>query len=306
MLILIGGGGFLGSHLRRRLSAKGAPEVVVVADNELPFPLMAHETQIGRQSFAGDIGKGLIGRATIIVYLATASTVATFVDAPWNELHSNVDPLIRLLYRVQETAATCKVVFVSSGGTVYGRTNCSTPIPETHPLQPISPYGFGKVVQEEAFAFFSRTNGLHYSILRLANPVGVFGRSHTQGLVTAALRAVASQTPLKLFGDGSHIRDLFDADDAAEAILSAASDQKFGAAVWNVGSGQGLSNMQVIEMVQRVTGVEVSLDRQPAREADVSSIVLDTSRIRADLGWTAARDLEETIEEIWQQIFRVK
>jgi UDP-glucose 4-epimerase len=303
MIILVGGGGFLGSHVRRLLAGGMAPEVVVVTDSDPTLPLGPNETRIGREAFAGDAGLALIRRADAIIYLATASTVATFLGSPWDELAHNVDPLMRLLHRICQSGSSCRFTFVSSGGTVYGRTNSSKPIPETWPLQPISPYGMGKVMQEQALAFFGRTGQLDYTVLRLANPVGVFGRSHSQGLVTAALRAVATKAALTLFGDGSHVRDIFDADDAAEAIMKAAITRTHSGATWNVGSGKGYSNLEVIHMVERVTGQHVRLDRQPARDADVPFIVLDSARIGSDLGWAAKRDLQDTIDEIWRHNF---
>lgn len=306
MIILVGGGGFLGSHLRRHLAAAMVPEVVVVTDSDPILPLGPTETRIGREAFAGEEGLALIRRAEAIVYLATASTVATFLHSPWDELTHNAEPLVRLLHRIGESGSSCRFVFVSSGGTVYGKTNSQEPIPETWPLRPISPYGLGKVMQEQALAFFGRTAQLDYAVLRLANPVGVFGRSHSQGLVTAVLRAVAANTPLTLFGDGLHVRDIFDADDAAEGIAKATLTRAHSGATWNVGSGKGYSNLEVIRMVERVTGQKVKLDRQPAREADVPIIVLDTTRIGSDLGWAATRDLQITIDEIWRHNFRPK
>jgi len=303
MIILVGGGGFLGSHLRRRFAAGIAPEVVVVTDSDPTLPLGPAETRIGREAFAGEAGLALIRRAEAIVYLATASTVATFLHSPWEELSRNVEPLMRLLHRISESGSACRFVFVSSGGTVYGKTNSSEPIPETWPLNPISPYGMGKVMQEQALAFFGRTAQLDYAVLRLANPVGVFGQSQSQGLVTAALRAVAADIPLTLFGDGSHVRDIFDADDAADAIMRATLTRAHSGATWNVGSGKGYSNLEVIRMVERVTGQQVRLDRQLAREADVPYVVLDTTRVGSDLGWAATRDLQDTIDEIWRRNF---
>lgn len=293
----------MGAHTRRRLSAFRLREVVIVADKALQFPLEAHERQVTRAEFADTIGTEFIRQAEAIVYLATASTVATFADAPWNELSYNVDPLFRLLQRVAEVNSDCKIVFISSGGTVYGATDSNLPIPESHPLRPISPYGLGKVMQEQVLEFFSRTKGLRYSILRLANPVGVYGRSHSQGLVTAALRAAAGGNPLTLFGDGSHVRDVLDADDAADAVVLAIADCGHPAAIWNVGSGIGVSNIQVIEMVERVVGRKILLDQRPARTADVPYIVLDTTGVRRDLEWKVMRNLEDTISEIWNTNF---
>lgn len=303
MIILVGGGGFIGSHIRRRLTVLGPTSVVIVSDNTPQLPLRPNERLVTRAEFAGASGSGLIERANSIVYLATASTVATFTEAPWDELVQNVDPFFRFLLRVSEINPRCKIVFASSGGTVYGTTDDRRPIPESHPLRPISPYGLGKVMQEEALAFVSRTKGLAFNVLRLANPVGVYGRSHSQGLVTAALRAAATNVSLPLFGDGSHVRDVFDADDAADALVLAIADRDHPTAVWNIGSGVGVSNIQIIEMVERVVRQKISLDLRPARETDVAFIVLDTTRARSELGWSPTRRLEDTIGEIWHTNF---
>lgn len=303
MIIIVGGGGFLGSHLRLRLAASSMGDVFVVAQHELPFPLMSHERQISRTDFAEAAGLEPIRKARAIVYLATASTVATFVESPWRELPENVEPFMQLLSRAGSVNPACKLVFISSGGSIYGPVNSLTPITEDHPLRPISPYGLGKLMQEAALEFAHRTSGLGYNVLRIANPVGVYGRSLYQGLVTAALRAVASGKPLTLFGDGSHVRDIIDADDAADAIVMAVGNETHRAATWNIGSGHGVSNRQVLDMVERVTGQPVPLDKRPARDADVPFIVLDTTRARTELGWRASRDVESTIRAIWHNNF---
>jgi UDP-glucose 4-epimerase len=301
MFIIVGGSGFLGSHLRVRLAALGNNETIIVSRGKLPFPASANERSVSAAEFAGDAGAALVRRAGVIVYLATASTVATFVDAPWQELSENVAPFMQLLDRVGRTNPTCKLVFVSSGGTIYGTVTGSDPIGEDHPRRPISPYGLGKLMQEEALLLAARTTGLGYNILRIANPVGVYGRSLSQGLVTVALHAVSTGQPIRLYGDGSHIRDILDADDAADAIAMAMADNGLSKHVWNIGSGVGISNREVLNMVERVTKLPVPLEVLPPRDADVPRIVLDTRRAREELGWQPTRQVEDTIDAIWHQ-----
>lgn len=300
MLIIVGGSGFLGSHLRERLAHRGTEETVIVSRGELPFALFAHERLISASEFSGAAGEVLVRQADAIVYLATASTVATFVDAPWLELSDNVAPFMQLLHRVAQGNPACKLIFVSSGGTIYGPVTGDDSISEDHLRQPISPYGLGKLMQEEALLFAARTSGLGFNILRIANPVGVHGRSLNQGLVNVALRAVATGRPIKLYGDGSHVRDILDADDATDAIVMARENQNLRSHVWNIGSGIGVSNRDVLDMVERGTGRPVPLEVLPARAADVQRVVLDTRRVHEQLGWHPSRCVETTIGAIWR------
>lgn len=304
MFLIIGGGGFLGSHLRRSLARSGAPETVIVDRTSLPFPLSASERLISVDEFAGTVGDEVLSQVSAVVYLASASTVATFADTPWMELSDNVSPTFQFLHRLSRINPSAKVIFLSSGGTVYGSTGNLGPINEDHPRRPISPYGLGKVMQEEILQYFSRTTSLGYNILRVANPVGVYGKSLQQGLVTVALRAAALGEPINLFGDGTNVRDIFDADDAADAVAMALFSPELRSNIWNIGSGVGTSNREVLALIESVTGKPLKCNVLPARTGDVRGIVLDCRRVAAELGWRPTRPLRSTIEAIWQTKFQ--
>ncbi|MGF2004852.1 NAD-dependent epimerase/dehydratase family protein, partial [Lactococcus lactis] len=93
----------------------------------------------------------------------------------------------------------------------------------------------------------------------VSNPVGRFARSTTQGLVSVAMNAIISGRPITLFGDGSNVRDLVDADDVADALIMSCFDTDWHGATWNIGSGAGISNREVLELVGRITGKPVPL-----------------------------------------------
>lgn len=300
MMVLIGGGGFLGTHVRSLLAQRGVGDVAVVARNPASATSTGREIWLSSREFEAEPGDRLIEAARCIVCLATASVPSTFAREPWNEVQENVYPMMRLLDRIATRNDRVRLVYLSSGGTVYGQVKTTVPLTEQEPLAPISAYGLGKVMIEQAVCFTGRTKAMRYSILRVANPVGIHAHESAQGLVVAALRAICTQIPLDIFGDGSHVRDYLDADDVAEAILAAAGDRERSGAVWNVGSGQGRSNMDILKLVGRVAQRPVPFRFVPARGIDVARVVLDCAKIKDDLGWRARRDLFDTITAMWQ------
>ncbi len=177
-------------------------------------------------------------------------------------------------------------------------------MPEDAPTQPISGYGLGKLMIEQALAFVGRTRGLAYNVLRVSNAVGRGQNNDAQGIVSIALRAARDRTPVDLYGGGSQVRDYVDVDDVADAVLAACLDRRHVDRIWNVGSGIGRSVAEMIGLVEEVTGRPVPVRHLPARPIDVAAIVLDCSRIRRDLNWVAGRPIEATIADVWQSMAR--
>lgn len=283
-----------------RLAAQSNQKVLVVARREPALPLLAHEAFIPAAEFGGEAGRVHLRKARAIIYLAATSTVATFADRPWSELDENVAPLMQLASRIIRENPECRLIFASSGGTIYGRDHGIAPIAEDQSCHPISPYGLGKLMAEQSLQFFARTEGLDFRILRVSNPVGRFSRSTTQGLVGVAMNAVASGKPITLFGDGSNVRDLVDADDVADALIMASSDSVWPGAIWNIGSGVGISNREVLDLVGRIAGKPVPVQLAPARPQDVPAIVLDCRKAGRELGWRPMRSLEQSVAGVWE------
>ncbi|KAA2235247.1 NAD-dependent epimerase/dehydratase family protein [Salinarimonas soli] len=294
-MLIVGAAGFVGRHLCAALSAAGRESTCVsrkVPDAEFLARHAPHARPLALDEFEQDVARHL-RRHHALVYLASSSVPGTFAAEPWRELSANVDPLLRLAHAAVAANPAIKLVYVSSGGTVYGRGD-GTPFLETAALAPISSYGYGKVAAEEALRFLGRSTGLRTAILRAANPIGRWQSGKAHGIVSVALRAALSGSTITLFGGGLQVRDFFDADDLVAAIITAADGTR-NEGVWNVGSGVGTRVIDVVGTVERVTGRPVALDMHPARSADVSYAVLDCARARADLGWSATIPLEESI-----------
>lgn len=297
-MLIIGGSGFIGRHLCAWLSEKGRKAVCVsrtVPDENFLVHHAPLTEVMTRGTFDCDLETHL-SRHSVVVYLASDSIPGTFKAEPWRELSVNVEPLMRVAQAAVNAKYPPKLIYVSSGGTVYGRGK-GTAFVETDPLEPISSYGYGKVAAEEALRFLRRTSGLRYAILRAANPIGRWQSSNVQGIVSAAIRAAQTGSSLTLFGGGLQVRDFFDADDLAAAIAAAGVDSRE-AGVWNVGSGVGTCVIDVIRLVEEATGRPIEISMLPGREIDVPYAVLDCGRAEADLGWMATFELRESIARI--------
>jgi UDP-glucose 4-epimerase len=196
-----------------------------------------------------------------------------------------------------------RLIHLSSGGTVYGRSN-KVLTDENTPCAPISGYGLGKLMIEEALRFTGRTTGMPFAILRVSNPVGHHHTGNDQGVVSIALRAALHGHAFRLLGDGSQIRDYLDADDVAHAIMACIDDTQHVDGVWNVGSGIGRSVLEVLRFVERQTGRRLRIEEHPARPVDVPRIVLDCTKIERDFGWRAQRSLEESVGRVFADLQR--
>lgn len=259
---------------------------------------MAGERFVSSEEFGGRYAEDIVSDASVIVYLATGSTPATFADRPWLEIPQVVAPVSEFMLRFASVNPTAKRIFVSSGGTIYGNPQVH-PVDEDQPSMPISAYGMGKHMIEESVQFAGRTYGLNYNILRVSNPIGRHHQSAAQGVVSAAIRSLVTGTEFNMYGDGTSVRDYVDADDVAEAIWAACRDTCFNDRIWNVGSGVGHSLTDILELVEEVTGRKLRVKHIPSRKIDVQKVILNCSRVAADIGWVARRDIARTIEDIW-------
>ena len=292
MLVLVGGNGFLGRHLTVRAHEAAIPTVVVSRNPDSQFlttyaPSAASLPLDDFQRRPGD--QLLLERATALIYLASQSVPGSNVENPSLEMTGNVEPAFNAFLRVGHLRPDLPIVFLSSGGTVYGRTD-HQPIPETAPLRPISPYGLGKVIIERCLLFCGETLGQRYFILRASNAIGRWHRNPQQGLAMAVLRAINSGTPLNVYGDGTAVRDYIDADDIADAIIDVVSAGPKND-IWNVSSGIGYSVLDLVDMIEQVIGKRPEIKFWPNRKVDVSSAVLDPSKMLRDFGWKAKTPL---------------
>lgn len=303
MIILIGANGFLGRHTAELLERQGRAAIAVSRNPDRDFfARFAPSLHVmNAADFASSAGGDAIAAADAIIYLVWHSVPSTFVDEPWRELPENVQPALEFLDRVAKISPKPKIVLLSSGGTIYGSEG-TAPRSETAPTRPISGYGLGKLLAEEGLRFVSRTRQTRYAILRVSNPVGRWQTDARQGIVGVGLRAARDGASVPLFGGGTQVRDFVDAGDVAEAIVRAALDRTHDSATWNIGSGIGVSVIDMLDRISQVIGRPIAIEHAPARAIDVPHVVLDCRKVAVDLGWSAKTPIEHSIASLWKAV----
>ena len=231
-----------------------------------------------------------------VCYHLVSTTLPKSSNAdPVYDIESNVVATVKLLNQLVKSGVR-KIVFTSSGGTIYGNP-VSIPIQESHPTNPVCAYGISKLAIEKYLGLFKQLHGLEYSVLRLANPFGERQRTHaSQGAVAVFLGKILRGEPIEIWGDGSIVRDYIDISDVVDALLLAmekTSDQH----VFNIGSGHGHSLNELIRAIEKVTGRTADCRYLPSRAFDTSSNVLCNTLANQCLGWSPKVRFEEGLEK---------
>jgi UDP-glucose 4-epimerase len=225
--------------------------------------------------------------------MAYATVPNTSFADPLGDLLQNLPPTVRLF--IEAAKKNCRVVFISSGGTVYGPPQ-TLPITEDHPTAPISPYGLTKLTLEKYAFLYATTHGLKVTCVRPANAYGVGQRPFSgQGFVATAMASAMLGQTIKVFGSGEIIRDYIYVSDIAAGIFSALEHGQIGA-TYNVGSGIGVSNGEMVKLIGPLlqeVGFACHVEYMPERAFDVSRNVLDSSRLTASTGWVPKVQLPE-------------
>ena len=289
--LVLGAGGFIGGHLCRALVAAGARvhgfgRRPAFAESLPPVRFTAGEfTDRAALALAVD-------GAEIVFHLLGGTNPEVSNKDPIADLQVNTVASVQLL-ELCRAAGVRRLVFVSSGGTVYGVPQ-TVPIPETAATNPISAYGINKLMVEKYLQLYARLGGPRALSLRVANPYGPFQSPfRRQGLVAALIETVLAGRPVEIWGDGQVVRDFLYVGDLAEAML-AASLYDGPETVLNVGSGVGRSVQDVVASISAALGrPPAAIMRKSARQADVPQNVLEVSRIERALGWSARTGWED-------------
>lgn len=212
------------------------------------------------------------------------------VADPLADARVNVLGTLQLLTAATQ-CGTARIVFASSGGTVYGEPD-SVPVSETAPLRPLSPYGAAKVAGEAYVSAFAGLHGMQYCTLALGNVFGPRQDPHGEaGVVAIFARGLLTGTATRIYGDGSAMRDYVYVGDVVDAIDRAAaghgSDSR-----WNVGTGRGTSVRDLHAALARIIGTQDSPLMCASRTGELRHIVLDVSAAREGLGWEPRTPLE--------------
>jgi UDP-glucose 4-epimerase len=296
--VVLGGAGFLGSHLTDALLAAGYEVRVFDRPNvtRAKAVTQSHEVEWIEGDFLNkkDLAAALAG-CDIVYHLVSTTLPKTSNDNRLYDLETNVAGTLTLLELVKASRPPMKVVFVSSGGTIYGIPR-EVPIKESHPTDPICAYGIAKLAIEKYLHLYHVLDGIEYRVLRLANPYGEGQRTTSgQGIVTVCLDKVLRGEPIEIWGDGRVVRDYLYVGDAMLAFIKVTL-YSGPHRVFNIGSGEGKSILEVLSAVEEVAGRRLSRRMLSGRDFDVPANVLDISRAREHLGWEPRTTLHQGLE----------
>jgi UDP-glucose 4-epimerase len=296
-MLILGGNGFIGSHLVDRLLLEG--HRVRVFDK---YEEHYRKPVTGVDYCVGDFGnRGMLSEALVdidmVFHLISTTLPKTSNDDPVFDVQSNVVESIFLLEQCVANKIR-KVVFISTGGAIYGNP-LSLPISENSPTEPECSYGITKLIIEKYLALFNHLYGIDYVVLRPSNPYG--SRQNPdgiQGAISVFLGKIAQGKSLDIWGDGRVVRDYIFIDDLVDGIYKAASVSA-PSRIYNIGSGTGHSLNEIIAVIRKVTGREIEVDYKAKRTFDVPSIYLDIHRAKQELSWAPSVSLETGVEKTW-------
>lgn len=286
--VVLGAGGFLGINLCRSLLAAGAQVTGFGRrphnPDALPHDLAWHDADFADAARIADAVAG----QDLVYHLLGGSVPAQSNNDPAADVVGSLLPSLRLMEACR-AGHVGRLVFASSGGTIYGPTPVATPLPETAPTQPITAYGINKLAVEKYLGLFRHLHGFDAIALRIANPYGPFQHHRrAQGVVGTALAHGLAGEPIEIWGDGLVVRDYLHVDDVAAAMVAAGS-YRGKEWVFNVGSGEGRSVRAVVDDVCALLGLAPErVIHRPGRAVDVPFNVLDSSLIAREMGWTPA------------------
>lgn len=298
--LILGGNGFIGSNLVDRLLSEGHKvRVFDKYEEHYRKPLASVEYCFGDFGNRGAIAEAL-SDIDVVYHLITTTVPKTSNDDPAFDVQSNVVDTISLLDQCVAKKVK-KVVFVSSGGTVYGNPS-TLPICEESATDPECSYGIAKLAIEKYLALYHLLHGLDYTIVRPSNPYGERQNPNgIQGAVTVFLGKVAKGETIEIWGDGEIVRDYIYIGDLIDGIYKAATIAS-SCRIFNLGSGTGHSLNEIVAAIKSVTGRTVQVEYKAKRKFDIPRVYLDIQKAKNELGWYPKTSLENGIKQTWEFI----
>lgn len=295
-IVILGGGGFIGSTIADRLLAEGHSLRIFERPRVQPYRKFTDNEVVewiaGDLSSMHDVNDTVCG-VDAVLHMVSTTLPKNSNDDPIFDVQSNVIGSLHVLNAmVANDVGT--IVFISSGGTVYGKPR-SFPVTEDHPTNPVVSYGISKLAIEKYLHMYENLHGIKAISLRVSNPYGERQRIETaQGAVGVFLHHALTGIPIEIWGDGSVTRDYIHVSDVAEAFSKALRYEGV-QRLFNVSSGVGTSLNELIVKLEKVLGISIERHYLPGRPFDVPTNVLCNDLARSELNWMPIISMEEGI-----------
>lgn len=296
--LVLGGGGFIGSHLSDKLLEEGFSVRILERQNLKKYRNFHHAEKIewfeGDFTNEDDLARAVSG-CDFIYHLISTTLPKPSNDNPIYDVETNLIGTLRLL-KLASLENVRKVIFLSSGGTVYGIPQ-TIPLNESHPNNPICSYGITKLAIEKYLYLHHSLYGLNYCILRLSNPYGERQKaSGAQGAVAVFLDKALKGETIEIWGDGTVVRDYVYIKDAVSAMIKAL-EYTGNNKLFNIGSGKGHSLNDILFEIENLLGYKAQRRYSQSRSLDVQVNILDVECARRDLQWNPACSFRQGLSQ---------
>ena len=303
---ITGASGFLGSYLLNYLVHLEKYELyalsrTISSEKTKNFDSVAWiEGDLSSNKICADFVKNL----DLIIHLAHTNTPLTSNRDISSDTLLNLVPTLNLLQAVRDYGASPHIIYASSGGAIYKPSlNCQS-FKETDPCEPSSSYGIQKLTVENYLRLSAEQNWLTATCLRIGNPYGVLLPSERmQGLIGVALNKTLNRQPVKIYGDPNNVRDYIHLEDMCR-MFELVIHQRSSFEVYNVGSGTGYSVNQVLDLIEKFTGILMTKEIWQANQTTnqlPSWTVLDIKKSYENLAWEPLIKLEQGLKALCEQ-----
>jgi UDP-glucose 4-epimerase len=305
-VLVLGANGFIGSHLVDSLVSSGhSVRAFDRFSSRQPQFNPSDNITIAAGDYLNldDLERSLEGIDYVFHFIST-TTPASADNDPSIDINTNIRMSVEL-FKLCAQANVKKVIFASTGGSIYGDADTSY-FKETDTPYPVSPYAIGKLTIEHYLRYFRVKHGLDSICLRLSNPYGERQPFHRkQGVIPIFLERIARDLPITVFGDGTMVRDYIHVRDLTDTIV-AIFEKHTHYDTYNVGSGIGTDINQLIEVARTVSGKNPAIDRKETPSTFVNKVVLDTTRFKEEFGQpVVATSLEDGMRATYEYISHV-
>lgn len=292
-VLIIGGNGFIGSNIADYLSK----------NNIIPEIYDLFQKDNGYTSYQGNILTDdrldeIIKQYDTIIYLVTSVSPKKSMEFPEESYTQDIPMLLKVLDSCVKNGKTKKIIFSSSGGTVYGEGLNRKLCEEGCTEEPINHYAICKLACEKILILYNKLHGMNNVILRISNPYGK-GQNPSSGVgvITTFVDKIINGEKITLYGDGTVVRDFVDIEFVCNAFLKAIlweNDENINP-VFNVGSGKALNLNDIINIISKTLGVNPDIEYLPERTFDVKYNVLNMEKSKKVLGLDVSDDFENKI-----------
>ncbi|MGN1277737.1 MAG: NAD-dependent epimerase/dehydratase family protein [Floccifex sp.] len=297
-ILILGAAGFIGTNLTIKLAENKEDNITLIDKNKSYFSNIEKynfsNVEIHESSLNLDMDYSVLKDQDVVYHLVSTNAPTTSNQHISQDIQANV-LFSSNLFDACVKYGVKKVVFISSGGTVYGKEE-KCPLTENTATNPISSYGIQKITIEKLLYLYNYMYGLDYRIIRLANPYGPYQRPNgLLGAVTTFTYKALKGEEIQVYGDGTVVRDFIYIDDAIRGILNIVNgNHKY--LTFNLGCGYGTSIKDVVETIRKVIGLDTTVIYTKGRSVDVPINFLDISRYEKCYGKLNPISLEEGIK----------